>query len=129
MVQRQSIPAARDKSAGEPAKEEGSNENTPAPAKPTVKALSSKQVKAARKANDKAQFRIDWVRNLQQNIHPSKSRVSEDGSFDEETIRAIAAFQAEKGLGTKKPGLIDGAPERPWRPPFRRLQPLSWGPT
>ncbi len=44
-----------------------------------------------------------------QNIHPSKSRVSEDGSFDEETIRAIAAFQTEKGLGTKKPGVIDGA--------------------
>jgi hypothetical protein len=44
--------------------------------------------------NNGKEFRLDWVRNLQLSL--IGSRRSTDGSFDEETVRAIAAFQARQ---------------------------------
>lgn len=48
-------------------------------------------VKSAIAFNNKRQFRLDWVRNLQQTL-VGKMTIK-DGNFDEELVKAIAKFQ------------------------------------
>jgi hypothetical protein len=48
--------------------------------------------------NNAKEFRIDWVRNLQLSL--LGTRRSTEGSFDQETVDAVARFQMTHSLGT-----------------------------
>jgi hypothetical protein len=64
-------------------------------------------VEAAIEANNDEEFRVDWVRRLQAIARADGQMLSQDGSFDEETVRWIAARQ--RGWGMDPTGVIDAA--------------------
>jgi hypothetical protein len=55
--------------------------------------LAAEVSTTAIKKNDASQFRLDWVRNLQ--LALIGRRVSTNGNFDDETVQAVAKFQAD----------------------------------
>ncbi len=75
--------------------------------------------KKAIEANNKSEFRIDWVRNLQ--LELLGSRISTDGNFDEATVKQVARFQ-QVIMGQDKPsGIIDGDTRRKLEAIYHRL--------
>lgn len=60
--------------------------------------------------NNGMEFRIDWVRNLQLSL--LGRRVSTDGSFDIDTVNAVATFQRDHMTGQTVNGKIDANTRR-----------------
>ncbi len=75
---------------------------------PVVAAVPPKIDTAAAIAhNNKMEFRLDWVRNLQLSL--LGKRVSTDGSFDTDTVNAVAIYQRDTMKVKKPTGKIDAA--------------------